>query len=93
MSERILLGKPVWDRPSQKAEEPGACAEGEEQRGVGAETETCRLARSTTRSSHLCTEARNPRWGASGVLGRLLWHSRLGPPGVRNVSQGFGGSK
>lgn len=39
VSERILLGKPVWDRPSLKAVEPGARVEGEERRRVGAEAE------------------------------------------------------
>lgn len=74
----VLLGKPVWDRPRQKAVEPGACAEGEERRGVGAEAGgTCPLVGSTTLSSHLCTEARNPRWGR--LCGH--WGDCFGTPG------------
>lgn len=89
VSERILLGKPVWDRPSQKGVEPGACVDGEE-RGPQSRRRsqgTCLLVRATTQSRHLCR-------GEEPALGRLCqcWGGCFGTPGWGPGGGGYPGS-
>lgn len=78
VSERILLGKPVWDRPSQKGVEPGACVDGEERGPLSRRRSqgTCLLVRATTQSRHLCR-------GEEPAVGRFCqcWGGCFGTPG------------
>lgn len=96
VSERILMGKPVWDRPSQKAVEPGACVEGKERRRrrVGAEAERPVGWSEPRHSQGISAQRRGTRGGAPlPVLGRLFWDSRLGSLGVPWVKQPPWGEK